>query len=153
MTRAGDGGRSGGTPRAPHLVCGVEDGWRGVREFSLAAAREGLGVVVLIRDRLEPEVLALITTPPQMRVSAVSRTWFRVRLVWEVLRAAVGGRLRWVIVTRARTRRWLTPVAARCRAEVWQLIEDVDGYRFEGAGCASPLSLITPGLTPAASIS
>jgi hypothetical protein len=120
------------TANAPEVICGVEDGWRGVREFSLAASREGRGVLVLIRGLLEPEVFAMITTPPRMRVLAVKPRWFRLRLVWEILRAASRGRLRWVVVTKDKTRRLLSPVTRLVGSRITRLVETEEGYRLEG---------------------
>jgi hypothetical protein len=128
-----------GDPR-PQIVCAVEDGWWGTRAFSLAAIREGFETTVLIRDALEPEVLAMITIPPRMRLTAVGRAWFRWRLLGEVLRAAARGPLRWVVITKPRTRRFIAPVARLCRARILQMVETVDGYSVEGApaGTAPP---------------
>ena len=120
------------TPVASQVIYGVEDGWQGVRECSLAAAREDWGVVVLIRGALAPEVLALITVPPQMRVVAVSDSSFRLRLVWEMIRAASRGQLQWVVVTKARTRQLLAPVARACRVQVLRLRELDEGYALDG---------------------
>jgi len=120
------------------VICGVEDGWRGIREFSLAASREGRGVVVLIRGLVEPEVLAMITTPPRMRVLAVKPRWFRLRLVWEILRAASRGRLRWVVVTKGKTRRLLSPVTRMIGTRILRLVETEESYRLDGDS-AEPL--------------
>jgi hypothetical protein len=119
----------------PELVCAVEDGWEGIRRVSLAAAGEGQSVLVIIRDRLDPDVRAMITTPPSMRLLDVSRRWFRLRLLWEVARAAL--RVRWIVVTKPRTKRWLAPVAAVCRSQVFELAETAAGYQVRGRA-ASP---------------
>lgn len=120
-------------PDATQVICAVEDGWRGVRECSLAAATAGRGVTMLIEGPLDAEVLAMITVPPRMRLIAVDRRWFRFRLAWEILRAAAQGQLRWVVVTKARTARLLGPLAKVCGARALRLIETQDGYRFDGA--------------------
>ncbi len=114
------------------ILCGVEDGWWGCRELSLAAAREGRRVTVLIRDRLEPDVLAMIATPPGMRVASIPRAWFHLRLLGAALAAGLAGALGAVVVTKPRTARRLAPVAALFRAPVYQVIETMDGYRCEG---------------------
>lgn len=121
----------------PEVICAVEDGWAGMRTFSLDVARKGQDVLVLIAEQLEPQVLAMITTPPHMRVAAVPRPWFRWRLITELLQAALRGRLRSCVVTKARTQRLVGWLARACGARIIRLCETVEGYRLEGDACAS----------------
>lgn len=123
-----------GASNTPEVICGVEDGWAGIRRFSLDVARSNRPIDVMICGALDPEVLMMITAPPPMRIAAVPRRLFRWRLLGGILRASIGGRLRWVVVTKARTRRLLGPVGRLLGARVVRLIETADGYRFEGRG-------------------
>ena len=116
---------------APEIICGVEDGWGGMRRFSLDAVTANRTVLVVIRDALEPDVLALITTPPGMRVIAIERLWFRARLVWEMVRGTLRGTLREVVVNRAKTQRALAPIAWILRVHAVQLIDTEQGYQLQ----------------------
>ena len=116
---------------APEAICAVEDGWAGMRQYSLEAANAGRTVLVVIRDAVEPAVLELITAPAGMRIVAVERLWFRAHLIWEMVKAAGQGKLEEVVVNRARTRRDLSPLAWILRARMMQLTETEHGYRLE----------------------
>lgn len=106
----GDGKEGIGAPMT--AVLAVDYGWQGMRELSLALSRLGLPVDVLIKGRVEPDVLAIITRPANMRILVVGRLWFRLRLLGHCLAARAHDRLVVVIQWREtssqrRTRRWV----------------------------------------------
>jgi hypothetical protein len=94
-------------------ILAVEHGWQGMRELSLMLARSGFAVDVIIKGKVAPEVLAMVTCPSGMRVVSVSRTWFRWRLLAHGALATWSTRPVYVITHRRdepsqeRTHRWL----------------------------------------------
>jgi len=128
-------------PFVAEIICGVEDGWRGVREFSLSVAAQELSVLVLIRGELDCAVLKLIDTPPGMRIEAVSNRWFRIRILQEVIRSLLKRRLRAVVMTKARTQRLFDPWLKCFGLRVCRIIETEDGFRFdENCPALSPVA-------------
>ena len=95
------------------VILAVEHGWQGMRELSLAFAKLGASVDVLIKGRVPSEVLAMITTPRGMRVLDAPRVMFRWCLVWSCLTASLTRRPVLVVTqqwgTRGTqiTRRWM----------------------------------------------
>lgn len=94
-------------------VLAVEDGWQGMRELSLTLAQAGRPVDVLIKGRVAPDVLGMVTRPPGMRILSVARPWFRWRLLAHCLGLSWGCRPVQVIAQRRdhpskeQTRQWL----------------------------------------------
>ena len=115
------------------VICAVEDGWRGMRIFSLSAVKEGAAVTVLIRGRLDPGLTALIRAPEGMRLVAVEDRYFRWRLILEVLRLVLRGGERELVVDKMRTERLMEPLVWLTGSRVHRLLETPEGFRFEGS--------------------
>ena len=81
----------------------VERGWQAARECSLDLERRGIEVLHLIKGRVDPDVLALITPVPNSRLMSIPRTLFWCVAwscwLWLLLR----GRLRIVLVDNQRS--------------------------------------------------
>ena len=114
-------------------ILAVEHGWQGMRELSLAFARQGAQVDVLIKGAVAPEVLAMVTGPNGMRITAIPRVWFLVRLMVHCAFAGVGSRPVCVIAQRResprqeRVRRWLERLGRCVPLTVVMLEENSQG--------------------------
>jgi len=120
--------------QAVRVICTVEDGWRGMRIFSLSAVNEGAAVTVLIRGHLDPELTALIRAPEGMRLITVEDRWFRWRLILELLRSVLRSGERALVVDKIRTERLMKPLVWLTGSRVHRLLETPEGFHFEGSG-------------------
>ncbi|MBI4341310.1 MAG: hypothetical protein HY598_03415 [Candidatus Omnitrophica bacterium] len=112
----------------------VEHGWRSARELALAAAARGVPVVHVVRGRLTPKILAVIGPRPWERFISVPRRLYRIGQWGVVCSAALGRRIRWLVVDNERT---LAQLAPWCWLFRWTMIlaEEVDNrcvYRIAG---------------------
>ena len=134
-------------------VCAVEVGWRGMRECSIALARTGAAVEVLIKGEVAPEVLAMITPKPGITIHAVTARRFAWSLALRLVGAGPAGE-HLLIVNKPKTQRraaWL----GRLRAwRVLRLEETQDGYRvYDVRGAEVPIpELAEPGPAAAAPV-
>lgn len=82
----------------PTVLSLVERGWQAARERSLDLQRDDVEVLHLIKGRVDPGVLALVTPYPRIRVVSIPRRWFRL-LAWGwLLRLTAQGVLQAVMV-------------------------------------------------------
>lgn len=100
--------------RPPLVMSFVEDGWRSARVLSLALVQQGgYRVTHLIRGRVDPAVLRMITPCPGMRLVPIERVWFKVvrwlALVWALARR----RAALLLVDSERTFCYVQPFARR----------------------------------------
>lgn len=58
------------------IISLVERGWQMARERSLELREQGVDVRHLIKGRVPPEVLSLVTPHPTIRLMSVPRPWF-----------------------------------------------------------------------------
>ena len=116
------------------VICAVEVGWRGMRECSVALARQGAAVEVLIKGEVEPAVLGMITRKPGVTIRAVAVRSF----AWELARCVLAGGdsagERLLIVNKSKTQRWTAWVGRWRRWRVLRLEETDAGYRLFDAG-------------------
>ena len=114
-----------------HVLCAVEVGWRGMRECSLALARQGASILVLIKGAVPADVLAMISPTPGVTLAdAPSRTfWWRLtQRLWTTPRGGAERRL--LIVNKPKTLRWTASVGAWRGWQVVRLEETAQGFRL-----------------------
>ncbi|MDP3722107.1 MAG: hypothetical protein Q8R91_01240 [Candidatus Omnitrophota bacterium] len=122
--------------RAPHVICAVEDGWRGMRLFSLEAIKRGAHVAVLIRGSVDPQLLGLITVPEGMTLTALAFGGYRFRVALRLLRGAFHQVPKAFVVDKPRTKALLGPLARALGFRTHRLIETPDGFHFDAAAPA-----------------
>jgi len=117
-------------------VLGVEHGWQGMRELSLELARLGMAVEVLIKGRVDRDVLEMITRPDGMRITPVARPWFRWRLTLACLLVSRRSSPVCVVTHRRdtpaheRTRQWLERLGRMIPLRILLLEEGTAGTRL-----------------------
>ena len=101
--------------KRPAIVSFVEDGWRSARAFTIDVVRahENVEVVHYIRERVDPEVLRMITPYPRTRLVPIARPWFKIARWSLLLWGGITRRWRLVIVDNERAREALARRAAR----------------------------------------
>ena len=119
-----------------NAILAVEHGWQGMRELSLELARLGMAVEVLIKGRVAPDVLAMITRPDGMRITPVGRPWFRWRLMLSCALAAGRSSPIYAVTHRRdapsheRTRQWLERLGRMIPVRILLLEEGAAGTRL-----------------------
>src|SRR3989338_2779053 len=119
-----------------NAILAVEHGWQGMRELALELARLGIAVEVLIKGQVAPDVLAMITRPDGMRITPVSRPWFRWRLTLACVLAAVrsshiyAGTPGRDTPSHERTRQWLERLNRMLPLRILLLEEGATGTRL-----------------------
>ena len=68
----------------PVVIIAVERGWQRSRGLSLDLMRKGCDVDILIKGFVEKPVLDMITKYPSIKITSVSRFWFRVVLFLKI---------------------------------------------------------------------
>ena len=117
-------------------VLAVEHGWQGMRELSLELARLGMAVEVLIKGQVAPDVLAMITRPDGMRIAAVTRLWFRWRLMLACALASGHSSPVYAVTHRRdtpsheRTRQWLERLGRLIPLRILLLDECIEGNQL-----------------------
>ena len=109
----------------------VEDGWRGARECSLILSPHGIPVTHLIKGRLDPALRAAMRPAPHTVLLSVPRRWFPLWLWWLLIAQTLSGRLRWVLVDRARTARRLAWWCRMAGVMVVLVRETETGFELE----------------------
>lgn len=109
----------------------VDRGWAGARACSLALAREpDIRVTHLIRGRLAPEVLGIITPHPMIRLADAPKRWYSLWLAATLAREALTGQLRWVFFDHERRWARLRPLIERLGAVPVLIIERGAAYEL-----------------------
>ena len=89
------------------IISMVEKGWGGARRVSIELTRQGIGVHHVVRGRLAPELIAVLTPYAGMRITGLPVRWYRpalwAMLVWRKLR----GRPVLVLVDNERAEGWI----------------------------------------------
>ena len=112
------------------VVCAVEVGWRGMRECSLALARQGASVLVLIKGDVAPDVLAMITRPPSLVLRDVPARRFAWQLARHLLSENGAPTPHLLIVNKTKTHRWAAALGRLRHWRVLRLEETDQGYRL-----------------------
>ena len=119
-----------------NVMLAVEHGWQGMRELSLELARLGMAVEVLIKGRVDRDVLAMITRSEGMRITSVARPWFRWRLTLACLLVCRRSSPVCVVTHRRntpaheRTRQWLERLGRMMPLRVLLLDECIEGNQL-----------------------
>jgi hypothetical protein len=116
--------------RKKRLICAVEVGWRGIREYSLARAKEGIFVDILIKGLLDKEILEMITKHKLIRLRPMRRNFFRIALFLNILLAKIFADLQAVVVTKNRTKDWVSSLGCLLNFKTLLLVETANGYSF-----------------------
>ena len=96
--------------KRPVVVFVVERGWQRSRELSLDLMHKGWQADILIKGFVEKPVLDMITKYPGIKITSVSRFWFRAVLF---LKIAALKNLKAVYVEGKKIEKWLY-IAGRC---------------------------------------
>ncbi len=113
-----------------YIICAVEIGWRGVREYSIIKAAEGKFVENLIKGLLQKEVLNAITKYELIKLIPTKQIFFRAFLFIRVLRAKLFNNLETVVVTKKRTFNWINKLGRLLKFNTRLLVESDPGYRL-----------------------
>ncbi len=112
---------------SPQVISFVEKGWAGARQFSITLVRQGMTVEHVVKGKAADDVVAMVTPYPGMRISSVSRRWYRF-VTWVILLFAVPRRhLEVVIVDNARTAQWVSAWFPALRKKLVLIQEQGDG--------------------------
>ncbi len=105
----------------------VEKGWAGARQFTIPLAQQGMRIEHVVKGKVADAVLAIITPYPGMRISSVSRRWYRFA-TWIMLLLAVPDRqLDMVIVDNERSAKWVGSSFPMLRKKLVLIQEQGDG--------------------------
>lgn len=105
----------------------VEVGWKGMREASLAYLKDGFSTDIVIKGKVDKEVLNVITRPDNnYRIRAIPRWFFRIYLSFYLLWQRILGNLEVVIASKERTRGWIKGFGIDAKL----LIEKDAGYEL-----------------------
>ena len=92
------------------VIIAVERGWQRSRELSLDLMRKGWQVDILIKGFVEKPVLDMIIKYPNIKITSVSRFWFKVVLFFKI---AALKNLKAIYVEGKKIERWLYTLS-RC---------------------------------------
>lgn len=122
--------------RAPVVLSLIERGWQGPRECSRRLGRRGITVVQVVKGRLPPDIDDLVPPEPWLRLTGISRTWFRTGAWLRLALWAPSGRLRWLITDHERTLRELRPWCRAMHVRPLLIRETMEGYELLDGGTA-----------------
>ena len=93
--------------KEPHILFLVERGWRGPRELALTLARQHVVSQIIIKGKVPDDVLEIITPRAGIAVISIHRWYFKLAIMWYIIRLKLFGRLKCVVVNKERTLRWV----------------------------------------------
>ena len=113
-----------------YIICAVDIGWRGVREYSIIKAAEGKFVENMVKGLPPKEVLNVITKYELIKLIPTKQIFFRAFLFIRVLRAKLFNNLETVVVTKKRTFNWINKLGRLLKFNTRLLVESDPGYRL-----------------------
>ncbi len=114
--------------RSSYIVCGVERGWKGMRQFALALADKGYEVDLLLREKIPIELLKVISPRKGIRIIPGGKKTFPFRFIAKVIEKALFHKVAWLVFNRherVEKNRWLRRLV---RAEYLVLEEKGNDY-------------------------
>lgn len=86
--------------RPSYVICAVERGWKGMRQFALAMAEKGYHVDLILREKLPSEVRKIISSREGIQIIPCGKKIFQFRFAATVIQRALRGRVTWLILNR-----------------------------------------------------
>ncbi len=102
----------------------VEKGWAGARRLSIGLSHKGVAVRHLVKGRIAPGFLGIITPYPEISIRGIPVQWYRLATWWTLLIWQFRqGNLHAVIVDNARTSDWVKKTFPRLSNKLIQVKE------------------------------
>lgn len=116
------------------IICGVERGWKGMRQFALALADKGYEVDLVLREKIPIELLKIISSRKGIRIIPCGKKIFLFRLFGVVIQRMLTHKVEWFVFNHKERLRKLNWVAHFIGAKCLVLKEAGNGYRllFQG---------------------
>ena len=108
----------------------VEIGWHGMREFSLFLKGKGIFSTIIIKGRVSPDILNIITKYPQIEIISIKRNFFRIYTFFKIIKEKLIGNLKCVVVSKDRTKEWVGKIGRITDFKTFTLIEENGSYKL-----------------------
>jgi hypothetical protein len=119
-----------------YIICGVERGWKGMRQFALAMTEKGYHVDLMLREKLPPDLLKIISHRPGIHIVSCNKKVFPFQFAAKAIGEVLFGKVVWLVFNRqerVKKNKWLCQLV---RAECLVLEEDGNDYRLFSKGSA-----------------
>lgn len=114
----------------------VEGGWRSARSLSLWLNDRNTASILLLKGRLEREILQMIEPRPLIKIHPIERLFFKLLLWFWIIPLRFQGRLRSVIVDSPRAEKRLQSFCRWASIPLVMIRETDDNYALEAGGKA-----------------
>lgn len=101
-----------------------------MREFSLFLKGKGIFSTIIIKGCVAPKILNIITRYPQIKIISIGKNFFRIYAFFKVNKEKLTGNLRCVVVSKDRTKRWVSKIGQVLNYRTITLIEEDESYKF-----------------------
>ena len=112
------------------MICAVERGWKGMRQFALALAQKGYEVDLVLREKVPAELLKIISSRNGVRIIPCGKKIFPFRLLGTVIQRMLTHKVEWIVFNRqdrVKKLNWFVHfIGAKCLV----LEEKGNGYRL-----------------------
>ena len=118
-----------------YIICAVDRGWKGMRQFALALTEEGYEVALVLREKVPAELLKIISSHQRIRIIPCGKKIFPFRFVWIVLKRIFIHKVEWLVFNRQDRVKKLNWLARFIGAKCLVLEEKGNSYRllFQGS--------------------
>ncbi|GEM_PF-6970335 len=88
------------TNKKTYILCAVERGWKGMRQFALIMAEKGYHVDLILREKLSPELLKIISLRSGIQIIPCGKKIFPFRFAAKVIGRVLFHKVKWLVFNR-----------------------------------------------------